>query len=91
MPAARSTVENALLCVPLLRARDVHTLFLVTERYHMRRAARVFRAAAPEIVVVPNPAPDTVVGLRRLRRMGIEQLKLARDLAYIARLSARAS
>lgn len=43
--ASRTTRENALLSRPLLEARGVRSLWIVTQPYHGRRGARLFRAA----------------------------------------------
>ncbi|HET9623780.1 MAG TPA: YdcF family protein [Kofleriaceae bacterium] len=42
---SRTTHENAVLSRPLLAARGVRSLWLVTQPFHGRRAARLFRAA----------------------------------------------
>jgi uncharacterized SAM-binding protein YcdF (DUF218 family) len=42
---SRTTYENAVLSQPLLAARGVRSLWLVTQPFHGRRAARLFRAA----------------------------------------------
>jgi uncharacterized SAM-binding protein YcdF (DUF218 family) len=43
--ASRSTRENARLSRPLLEARGVRSLWLVTQPFHSRRSARLFRRA----------------------------------------------
>jgi uncharacterized SAM-binding protein YcdF (DUF218 family) len=43
--ASRSTLANAQLCKPLLEARGVRSLWLVTQPFHGRRSARLFRSA----------------------------------------------
>ena len=42
---SRTTLENARRCKPLLDARGVRSLWLVTQPFHGRRSARLFRAA----------------------------------------------
>jgi uncharacterized SAM-binding protein YcdF (DUF218 family) len=42
---SRSTYENAVLSQPLLAAHGVRSLWLVTQPFHGRRAARLFRDA----------------------------------------------
>jgi uncharacterized SAM-binding protein YcdF (DUF218 family) len=42
---SRSTAENAALSQPLLAAAGARSLWLVTQPFHGRRAARLFRAA----------------------------------------------
>jgi uncharacterized SAM-binding protein YcdF (DUF218 family) len=43
--ASRTTLENARLCRPILEARRVRSLWIVTQPYHGRRGARLFRQA----------------------------------------------
>jgi len=43
--ASRSTLENARLTRPILDARGARSLWIVTQPYHGRRAARLFRRA----------------------------------------------
>jgi uncharacterized SAM-binding protein YcdF (DUF218 family) len=43
--ASRSTRDNARLTRPLLEARGVRSLWLVTQPFHGRRSARLFRGA----------------------------------------------
>jgi uncharacterized SAM-binding protein YcdF (DUF218 family) len=43
--ASRTTAENARLSAPLLAARGVRSLWLVSQPFHGRRSARLFRAA----------------------------------------------
>ena len=71
VPAARivrqdrstTTEEDAAFTVALLRARGVRSVLLVTSPWHSRRAARLFRRAAPELEVVSCPgAPELAPG-----------------------------
>jgi uncharacterized SAM-binding protein YcdF (DUF218 family) len=55
---ARSTAEEAGAIVPELRRRGVKTVLLVTSDYHTRRAGKIFRAAAPDLVFDSIAAPD---------------------------------
>jgi uncharacterized SAM-binding protein YcdF (DUF218 family) len=43
--ASRSTFDNARMTRPLLEAHGVRSLWLVTQPYHARRSARIFRRA----------------------------------------------
>ena len=43
--ASRSTIDNARLTRPMLEARGVRSLWLVTQPFHGRRSARLFRRA----------------------------------------------
>jgi uncharacterized SAM-binding protein YcdF (DUF218 family) len=54
----RSTRDEAVSLVPLLRRMGVHSFLLVTSDFHTRRAARLFRSAAPEMRVFAVAAPD---------------------------------
>lgn len=48
-----STYENALFSAQLLRARGLRKVVLVTEAYHMLRAAGCFRKAGLEVFPAP--------------------------------------
>lgn len=52
---SRTTQENALLSVKLLRARGVTNVVIVTSWYHSRRAMACFQSAAPEIAFYSRP------------------------------------
>jgi uncharacterized SAM-binding protein YcdF (DUF218 family) len=46
---SRSTQEEALALVDVLRKRDVHMCLLVTSDFHTRRAGRIYRTVAPDL------------------------------------------
>ena len=52
---SRSTRENALFTVPLLRARSCRRVIIVTSWFHSRRALHCFQHYAPEIEFVSLP------------------------------------
>ena len=55
---SRSTREEAAAILPELRRRGVHRFLLVTSDYHTARAARIYRAAAPDLDIRVVAAPD---------------------------------
>lgn len=55
---ARSTDDEAKYIVAEMRRRGVHRFLLVTSDYHTRRAADVYRKAAPDIPFCVAAAPD---------------------------------
>jgi len=55
-PKARTTRENALDTIPILREKGVRDVILVTSWYHSRRALRCFRHYAPDIKFYSRPA-----------------------------------
>lgn len=57
--ASRTTQENALFTVKLLRERKCRRVILVTSWFHSRRALSSFRKYAPEIEFLSVPAPRT--------------------------------
>ena len=57
--ASRTTQENALFTVKLLRAQKCRRVILVTSWYHSRRALSSFRKYAPEIEFLSAPVPRT--------------------------------
>lgn len=54
--ASRSTKENALFTIPMLRAGHASKVILVTSWYHSRRALKCFRHYAPEIRFYSRPS-----------------------------------
>jgi uncharacterized SAM-binding protein YcdF (DUF218 family) len=61
----RSTRAEVDAIVPEVRRLGAKSVVLVTSDYHTRRAARVFRAAAPDIRLYVVGAPDAEFDLRR--------------------------
>jgi uncharacterized SAM-binding protein YcdF (DUF218 family) len=57
--ASRTTQENALLTVKLLRERKCQRVILVTSWFHSRRALGSFRKYAPEIEFISVPVERT--------------------------------
>ena len=55
-PAARTTLENAKLSVPLLRAMRARRVILVTSWYHSRRALACFEHVAPDLHFYSRPS-----------------------------------
>jgi uncharacterized SAM-binding protein YcdF (DUF218 family) len=53
---ARSTRENALFTLPMLRKAGTHRVILVTTWYHSRRALACFRHYAPDIEFYSRPS-----------------------------------
>lgn len=51
---SRDTAGNAALSAEILRAAGVRRIVLVTQAFHMPRAARLFRAAGLEVVPAPT-------------------------------------
>jgi uncharacterized SAM-binding protein YcdF (DUF218 family) len=53
---SRTTRENALLSIPLLRAAGARRVIVVTTWYHSRRALDCFRHYAPDLVFYSCPS-----------------------------------
>jgi uncharacterized SAM-binding protein YcdF (DUF218 family) len=54
--ASRNTLENAILGREVILQRQVDSVLLITSRYHMKRAAILFRNALPkEVAIYPYP------------------------------------
>jgi uncharacterized SAM-binding protein YcdF (DUF218 family) len=81
--ASRSTLENARLCRPILEARGVRSLWVVTQPFHGRRGARLFRQAGFE--AHPWHIDDSLEYRDRGRALGW----LVREYASWARLGLR--
>jgi uncharacterized SAM-binding protein YcdF (DUF218 family) len=56
---AANTWENVTFTHRLLTREGWRSILLVSSPYHMRRAMLTFRRAAPEVEVIPTPAPNT--------------------------------
>ncbi|HSS01998.1 MAG TPA: YdcF family protein [Kofleriaceae bacterium] len=81
--ASTSTLENARLCRPLLEARGVRSLWIVTQPFHARRGARLFRQAGFD--AHPWHIDDSLEYRDRGRALGW----LVREYASWARLALR--
>src|SRR3954471_3440311 len=55
--ASRDTAENARRMADLLRPQGIHRIALVTEAFHMQRAATAFRQAGFDVVPAPTNFP----------------------------------
>jgi uncharacterized SAM-binding protein YcdF (DUF218 family) len=55
---ATSTMEEAQAVTPELRRLGAKRVILVTSDYHTRRAGKIFRAAAPDLMFYVVAAPD---------------------------------
>ena len=55
---SRNTYENARYSARLLRARQIDTIFLVTQGWHMRRAVAIFESTGLRVI----PAPTALRG-----------------------------
>jgi uncharacterized SAM-binding protein YcdF (DUF218 family) len=54
--ASRNTLENAILGRDVILRRQVRSVLLITSRYHMKRAAILFRNALPgNLTIYPYP------------------------------------
>ena len=51
---SRTTAENAAMSAAILKAAGISRVVLVTQAFHMPRAARLFRAAGLEVVPAPT-------------------------------------
>ena len=56
--SAHSTAEEAQITIAKLRREGYKRIELVTSDYHTRRAAKIFRAAAPDLTFIVVAAPD---------------------------------
>jgi len=63
---AHSTEENALYTASLMRAHHWHTAIIVSDSYHLYRAALLFRRAG--VVAYPSPAQITTGPMNPIER-----------------------
>ena len=74
--ASTTTRENLLFVAPLLEARSLRRVLLVTSESHMPRAVRVARKAVPEVTWIPEAVPDAGDAERLETVRAQERLKL---------------
>lgn len=86
---ARDTYENALFSIPILRAHGLGRAILVSDAYHLPRAAMLFRLMG--CPVTGSAAASTAPRRDRMARAGWETLAIPRDFGrgLRARLGAR--
>jgi len=54
--SSRNTLENSLYGRDIIVRNGVHTVLLITSRYHLKRASILFRNSLPkDIVIIPYP------------------------------------
>lgn len=59
---SRNTLENAIYARDILAAYDVRSVLLITSRYHLKRAAILFRHALPrDVAIYPYPVDSVNV------------------------------
>ena len=75
-PRSRNTFENARETARLLRARDLASVLLVSDRVHLPRAALLFRRAGLKIIGRAAAAPPALLR---------EALPALREVAALAR------
>lgn len=56
---SRNTLENAIFGRDVIMQRDIHSVILITSRYHMKRASILFRNALPKDVAIHAYPVDT--------------------------------
>jgi uncharacterized SAM-binding protein YcdF (DUF218 family) len=53
---SRNTLENAFYSRDLIIKKDIHSIRLITSRYHMKRATLIFRNLLPkDVAIYPHP------------------------------------
>jgi uncharacterized SAM-binding protein YcdF (DUF218 family) len=53
---SRNTLENAFYARDLIVKKDIHSIRLITSRYHMKRATLIFRNLLPkDVAIYPYP------------------------------------
>jgi uncharacterized SAM-binding protein YcdF (DUF218 family) len=74
---SRSTQENALFTVRLLREHKCRRVLLVTSWFHSRRSLACFRKYSPDVEFVSVPATREFTGWQERNRVLAEYLKTA--------------
>ena len=74
-PKARTTRENAIFTIALLRAQHLTNAILVTTWYHSRRALHCFKHYAPDIQFYSRPSYFGCPGANKAETLKPEMLK----------------
>lgn len=54
--SSRNTLENSIFGRDVIVSRDIHSVLLITSRYHLKRASILFRNSLPrDITIIPYP------------------------------------
>ena len=81
---AGSTAGNAGETRDWIKAQNYHSLRLVTANYHMARSLLLFRAAMPDVTIIPHPiAPDSVKLLEWWQHPGTIELLATEYSKYL--------
>jgi uncharacterized SAM-binding protein YcdF (DUF218 family)/glycosyltransferase involved in cell wall biosynthesis len=82
--AAANTRENVLFTKRILDERGWKRVLLVSSPYHMRRAMLTWHKLAPDVEVIPAPAPESQFYDRHERGISLEQIRgLLHEVAAI--------
>ena len=58
--ASRNTLENAIFGRDLIVSHDIHSIILITSRYHLKRSSILFRNSLPkDITIYPYPVDSS--------------------------------
>lgn len=81
---ARNTFENAVYSGRIIRERNWRRVVLVTDSFHMPRAAFIFGRLGIEVEAIGIPHDPGVARASRLRQLIAERLGLIRSAALFA-------
>lgn len=86
-PNSKTTRENALLSIPVVRSLGAKKVILVTSWYHSRRALKCFRHYAPDLIFYSCPSRQGLARSewaedRLRRRIRLEYLKVVGYWVY---------
>ena len=82
---ANSTMTNAAEAAQFIRMRGFHSVRLVTSNYHMPRSVLEFRAALPEVTLLPDTVyPEALRGRSWWQEPATRQLVLVEFHKYWA-------
>ncbi len=81
---SRNTLENAFYCRDLIIRKNIHSITLITSRYHMKRATLIFRNLLPkDIAIYPQPVDSKNLKERWWNDMGSFRLLLTEFYKYV--------
>lgn len=81
--ASRNTLENAIFARDILVQHNVRSILLITSRYHLKRAAILFRHALPrDVAIYPYPVDSVNVKERWWQHEGSFRLLFSEFYKY---------
>ena len=80
---SRNTLENAIYARDILVSNQVHSVLLITSRYHLKRATILFRNALPrDVLIYPYPVDSKNIKENWWNHIGTSRLLFSEFYKY---------